>query len=73
MPEQYDECPPASVVNWKSKFESVQIERDKSTALLFLYGLLSTLRRNEETNEREVEMRVQMTNMAGFFEKPLET
>ena len=31
-------CPPALVVNWKSKFESVQIERDKSTALLFLYG-----------------------------------
>ena len=33
-----DKCPPAFVVNWKSKFESVQIERDKSTALLFLYG-----------------------------------
>ena len=38
----------------------------------FYMVLLSTLRRNEETNEREVE-RVQMSNKAGFFEKPLET
>ena len=38
VPEQYDERPPAFVINWKSKFETVQIERDKSTALLFLYG-----------------------------------